>query len=103
MAVEIELKFEPAHHPKEHCVKDGEAHIRKTHILIEYLLNNLTLLGATWNCLKLSLAAQAVQDNGAGLMSHLMKNWSSDIKHIKHLQAEVRYQFISSVSKQSTK
>ena len=25
-------------------------------------------------------------DNGAGLTSHLMKNWSSDIKYIKHLQ-----------------
>ena len=65
--------------------------IRKNHILIENLLN-LTLLDATWNCLKLSQAVQVVQDNGAGLKSQLMKNCSSDVKHIKCLQAGVRYQ-----------
>ena len=65
--------------------------IRKNHILIENLLN-LTLLDTTWNCLKLSQAVQVVQDNGAGLKSQLMKNCSSDVKHIKCLQAGVRYQ-----------
>ena len=36
MAVEVELKFEPAHHPKEQCVKDGEADSQLIYILVRF-------------------------------------------------------------------
>ena len=54
--------------------------IRKTQLVIENLLMSLMELEATWKCLRFSQATQAIQCISAGLMSHLMKNWSSDFK-----------------------
>ena len=41
-------------------------------------------LVTTWKCLRLFQATQILQENRAGLMSHLAKKWTGDCKAIKH-------------------